>query len=192
MARFFGRKRDDEYQEAARKLAEGETKAAIDQLRKILLEKPKHVNAMVTLAVALIQVQKEPKIGAPETIEAMKLLDKAGEMRPKDPVPVFNKGVCLRNLGLLEEALECFEGALKLEKRLPIAIVHMAEISYELERWEDAVHLARLALIRDPGLEDGLGWVPDAMKKAGYLDDEGNVIHTPWENEDMAGDWTRQ
>jgi tetratricopeptide (TPR) repeat protein len=192
MERFFGRKKDIEYREAARKLADGNPKDAIDQLRNILEEKPKHVNAMVTLAVALIQVQKSPALESAETGEAMRLLDKAGEMRPKDPVPVFNKGVCLRDLGLLEEALESFEAALKLEKRLPIAIVHMAEINYELERWEDAVHLARLALIRDPGLEEALGWVPDAMTKAGYLDDEGNVIQTPWENEDMAGDWTRQ
>ncbi|NHJ12680.1 MAG: hypothetical protein EAX95_03350 [Candidatus Thorarchaeota archaeon] len=64
----------------------------------------------------------------------------------------------------------------------------MAELNYELERWENAVMLARLALIRDPALESSLDWVPTAMKKAGYLDEEGNVINAPWKDEEII-DW---
>jgi len=191
MERFFGRQKDREYQEAARNLADGKPEAAIRQLREILEEKPKHVNAMVSLAVALIQVQEKPKKEAPETVEALKLLDKAAEMKPKDPVPLFNKGVCYRDLGLHEQSLEYFEAALKLEKKQPLALVHMAEVNVELERWEEAIRLARLALIQDPGLEEALAWVPAVMVKAGYLDEEGNIIHTPWEDEDPGADWTR-
>ena len=47
-----------------------------------------------------------------------------------------------------------------------MAILHMAEINYELGRWDEAVELARLALVRDPGLDEALGWVPDAVSKA--------------------------
>ena len=39
-----------------------------------------------------------------------------------------------------------------------------------------AIELARLALVRDPGLEASMGWVRVAMRKAGMLDEEGNVI----------------
>ena len=46
----------------------------------------------------------------------------------------------------------------------------MAEINYELAHWEEAVELARMALVRDPGLEEALSWVPDAMRKAGLLE----------------------
>jgi len=30
--------------------------------------------------------------------------------------------------------------------------------------------------VRDPGLEDSMGWVADAMKKAGLLEDDGKSI----------------
>lgn len=184
---IFGQK-DKEYQTIAKMLAEGYNQDAITRLRKFREENHKHTNAMVTLAVALIQAQKQPKIDAPETIEALALLDKATEMKPKDPVPRFNKGVCLRSLGMLEEALECFQSALALQERFSPAILHMAEINYELERWENAVMLARLALIRDPALEASLNWVPTAMRKAGYLDEDGNVGDVPWKDEKIV-DW---
>lgn len=184
---IFGQK-DKEYQEIAKILAEGQTQKAIARLRAFLEKNSKHTNAMVTLAVALIQAQDKPEKDAPETIEALALLDRVTEMKPKDPVPRFNKGVCLRSLGMLEEALDCFQAALSLQERFPIAILHMAELNYELERWENAVMLARLALIRDPALESSLDWVPTAMKKAGYLDEEGNVINAPWKDEEII-DW---
>jgi len=51
----------------------------------------------------------------------------------------------------------------------------MAEINYELENWDEAIKLARLALVRDPGLERSMGWVRVAMRKAGFLHNDGNV-----------------
>ncbi len=87
----------------------------------------------------------------------------------------------------MEDALQSFEAAQEVEERLPLAILHMAEINYELERFEKAVELARLALIRDPGIEGALNWVPEAMKKAGYMDEEGNVTNVPWEEETPDG-----
>ena len=137
---------------------------------------------MVTLAVALIQGQEEPNKDSPETQEAFSLLDQAAELNPKDAVPVFNKAVCFRNLGMLEEALSQFDKALEIEDRLTLAILHKAEINYELERWQEAVELARLALIRDPGIESALTWVPKAMEEAGMLDEKGKVINAPWDD----------
>ncbi|MFX0108678.1 MAG: tetratricopeptide repeat protein [Candidatus Hodarchaeota archaeon] len=179
----FGRKKDKEYEEAAVLLADGHFEEAIARFRAYLETYPEHTNAMVSLAVALIQAQKKPKKDSPATLDALALLDSAAKLSPKDPVPLFNKGVCLRDLGMPEEALLSFQAAVDLEDRLPLAILHMAEINYELENWEEAVDLARLALIRDPGIEEGLTWVPGAMKKAGYMDEEGNVVNTPWDDE---------
>jgi len=184
---LFGRKKDKEYQEAARLLSEGRTEEASGKLRKFLGKHPNDVNAMVSLAVALVQVQKEPTLDSPNTQEALVLLEKAAELNPRDPVAIFNKGVCQRNLGLLAKALESFEAALEIEDRLPLALLHMAEINYELENWEKAIDLARLALVRDPGIEGALTWIPDAMKKAGYMDEEGNVINAPWEEGNPDG-----
>jgi tetratricopeptide (TPR) repeat protein len=179
---IFSRKKDKEYQEAARLLAEDRPKEAAEKLMKFLEKHPNDINGMVSLAVALINEQEEPDRQSPETKEAFSLLDRAAELRPKDAVPVFNKAVCLRELGMLEEALSEFDRALEIEDRLTLAILHKAEINYELKRWKEAVELARLALIRDPGIEDALSWVPKAMENAGMLDDEGNVINAPWNN----------
>ena len=173
---IFGRSKDPEYEQAARLLANGETQAAIDKLHQIISKKPDHTNARISLAVALMQAQETPTIDSPLTVEALEELDKAAAISPKDPVPHFNKGVLLRDLKEFDKALHCFENALEREERLAPAILHMAEINYELENWEESIDLARLALIRDPGMEASMGWVRVAMRKAGLLDDEGNVI----------------
>jgi tetratricopeptide (TPR) repeat protein len=178
---LFGRSRDKEYEKAAKVLADGQTQEAIDLLREILSKRPDNKNARISLAVALMQAQDKPDKDDPLTKEALQQLDTAAKMNPKDPVPYFNKGVLLRNIGLREDALRSFEIALDIDKRLALAIAHMAEINYELERWDKAIELARLALVRDPGLEGSMGWVRVAMRKAGMLDDEGNPIVKPSE-----------
>lgn len=176
---IFGRSKDNEYDQAARLLANNETQAAIDRFREIISKKPNHTNARVSLAVALMQAQDEPNIDSPLTIEALEQLDTAAALAPEDSLPYFNKGVLLRDLKQFDKALRCFEITLEIEERLAPAILHMAEINYELENWEKALELAKLALIRDPGLEGSMGWVRVAMRKAGLLDDEGNVIEKP-------------
>jgi len=176
---LFRRSKDKEYTAAARLLASGDAEGAIKALEKIIEENPNHMNAHVTLAIALMEAQDDPKRDSPDTIEAFAHLDTAAALNPEDPVPVFNMGVCQRNLGMLEESLVSFEKAIEIEEKQPLAILHMAEVNYELERWEEAIRLAKLALIRDPGLESAMGWVRVAMRKAGMLDDDGNVIHRP-------------
>jgi len=176
---IFGRSKDADYDEAARLLANNETLSAIDRLREIIRNKPDHTNARISLAVALMQVQDESDIESPRTIEALEQLDTAASLAPNDPLPYFNKGVLLRDLKEFDKALRSFEIALDIEGRLAPAILHMAEIHYELENWEKALELARLTLIRDPGMEGSMGWVRVAMRKAGLLDDDGNVIDKP-------------
>ncbi|MFW9966986.1 MAG: CDC27 family protein [Candidatus Thorarchaeota archaeon] len=178
---IFGRKKDKEYQEAARLLAEDKPKEAAEKLRILYKNHLKDINVMVSLAVALIQGQEEPDKDSLATQEALSLLDRAAELEPKDVVPVFNKAVCLRNLGMLEDALTQFDRALEIEDRLTLAILHKAEINYELKRWQEAVELARLALIRDPGIEGALSWVPEAMEKGGMIDQDGKVVNAPWD-----------
>jgi tetratricopeptide (TPR) repeat protein len=176
---LFRRSKDMDYRNAARLLNEGRIDEAITDLRIIIEKSPEQFNAYVTLAVALMEIQEKPTRNSSETVEALALLDTAAALDPKNPIPRFNMGVILRNLGLLEEALVSFEKALDIEKRQPLAIANMAEINYELERWEEAIRLAKLALVRDPGLESAMGWVRVAMRKAGMLDDDGNVIYHP-------------
>jgi len=176
---LFGRSKDSDYRNAARLLNEGRTEEAITELRIIIEKNPEQLNAYITLAVALMEVQEKPTRDSVQTVEAFALLDTAAALDSKNPIPHFNMGVILRNVGLLEEALVSFQKALDIEKRQPLAIANMAEINYELERWEEAIRLAKLALIRDPGLESSMGWVRVAMRKAGLLDYDGNVIHRP-------------
>lgn len=167
----FGRKRDDEYEQAVMLLTSGKTREAITGLRSILSKNPGHTNAMVSLAVALIEAEGTAKTNSPSTSEALDLLQKAASISPKDPVPLFNMGVCLRSFGMLEDALTAFEAALSREKKLPLALIQMAEINYELKRWDKAIEFARLAIIRDPTLQVSLSWVPDAVSKA--VEEEG-------------------
>jgi len=176
---LFGRSRDLDYRNAARLLNEDKIEEAMIELRFIIEKNPEHINAYVTLAVALMEVQEKPTSDSVQTVEALALLDTAAALDPENPIPHFNMGVMQRNLGLLEESLVSFEKALDREKRQPLAIANMAEVNYELERWEEAIRLAKLAIIRDPGLEGAMGWVRVAMRKAGMLDYDGNVIHRP-------------
>ncbi|MGY5861767.1 MAG: tetratricopeptide repeat protein [Candidatus Thorarchaeota archaeon] len=170
------KRRNKEYDEAALLLAEGKTSEAIEKLEQFLSRNPNHTHALTSMGVGLMQLQETPDPSSALTKKALEYLDRAAESDPKDAVPPFNKGVCLRNLGMLEEALESFQSALEREERLTLALLHTAEINYELERWQDAVDYARLTLVRDPGLENSLSWVVNAMKKAGLLEDDGNQI----------------
>jgi tetratricopeptide (TPR) repeat protein len=160
------RRKDNDYEDAARLLSDGKTQDAIEGLRDILRKNPQHKNAMITLAVALLEVQEDLDRESPLTTEAFDLLDMATELTPNDVVPLFNKGVCQRKLGFHSEALATFERILEIDDRQTLAILHMAEINYELKNWEKAIELARLALIRDPGVEGALFWVKDAIDQA--------------------------
>jgi len=173
---IFGRKRNKEYEQAARLLADGQLEEAIRQLRVIVYEKPGFTSALTTLGVALIQSMGENKEDGRTIAEALEFLDRAAATNPKDPVPVFNKAVCLRELGRLDDAMASFEYVLELQDRFTLAILHIAEIHYELENYEEAVDLARLAAIRDPSTTASMSWVKDAMEKAGLLDEDGNPI----------------
>jgi tetratricopeptide (TPR) repeat protein len=176
---LFGRKKNKEYQEAAKLLSQGETDTAIQKLRDIIKVYPDDTNSLTALGVALIQSLGDDKSDSLTIDEAMGYFDRAMQANPKDPVPLFNKGVCLRDIGRKQEALEVFDQVLQIKNRFPLAILHKAEINYELENYEEAVDLARLALIRDPGLASTMTWVKDAMDKAGLLDDDGNPIDKP-------------
>jgi tetratricopeptide (TPR) repeat protein len=179
MPLFRRRSKDTAYQQAASLLAEGKPEEAVNRLRIIVEENPGHINARVSLAIGLMQMQESPTESSELTKEAFANLDLAEEMEPDNPVPPFNRGVMLRHLGLKKEALACFDRVLEIEDRNALAILHKAEINYELENWEEAIELARLALIRDPGLEEAVGWVRVAMRKAGLLEDESPVERKP-------------
>ncbi|MEM2141829.1 MAG: tetratricopeptide repeat protein [Candidatus Thorarchaeota archaeon] len=164
-------KKNDCYNKAAQMLLESRLDEAITLLRGILEKDPTDYKATVTLAVSLMELQNPPRENSAETREALELLDRAIKDRPDDPVAVFNKGVCLRKLGNLEPALECFKAALELDEKLSIALLHVAEINYELERWNEAIEYARKALTRDPGFEHSLTWVREAIRKASARQD---------------------
>jgi tetratricopeptide (TPR) repeat protein len=176
---IFGRKKNKEYEQAVRLLAEGQFEDAIERLRFIIDEHPNFTDALTSIGVAMIQSLGENKEDGRMVQEAFDFLDRAMASNPNDPVPVFNKAVCLRDLGRLDDAVAAFDRVLEIEDRFALAILHKAEISYEQEKYEEAVDLARLAAIRDPGTTQSMSWVKDAMEKAGLLDEDGNPIDQP-------------
>ena len=176
---IFGRKRNREYEDAVRLLADGQVDDAIRQLRIIVDENPTFTNALTSLGVAMIQSLGENKEDGRTISEAMEFLDRAAAANPRDPIPVFNKAVCLREIGRPNDAIAAFDYVLELEERFSLAVLHKAEINYELENYEEAVDLARLAAIRDPSTTATMSWVKDAMEKAGLLDEDGNPIDKP-------------
>ena len=173
---IFGRKKNKEYELAVRLLAEGQFEDAIQRLRAIIDEHPNYTNALTSLGVAMIQSLGENKEDGRVIQEAFDYLDRAMDSNPKDPIPVFNKAVCLRDLNRLNDALVTFQRVLEIQERFALAVLHQSEINYELENWEEAVDLARLAAIRDPSTTVSMTWVKDAMEKAGLLDEDGNPI----------------
>ncbi len=173
---IFGRKKNKEYEQAVRLLADGQIEDAIERLRAIIDDHPNYTDALTSLGVAMIQSLGENKEDGRIIQEAFDYLDRAMDSNPKDPVPVFNKAVCLRDLERYEDAIATFDRVLEIEERFALAVLHKAEIHYELEKWEEAVDLARLAAIRDPSTTVSMTWVRDAMEKAGLLDEDGNPI----------------
>ncbi len=176
---IFGKKQDKEYEEAVRLLADGQIEDAIEQLKNIIERHPNYTNALTSLGVAMIHSLGENKEEGSVVEEAFDYLNRAMASNPEDPVPVFNKAVCLRDLGRLDDAVAAFDRVLEIEERFALAILHKAEIRYEQERYEEAVDLARLAAIRDPATTQTMSWVKDAMEKAGLLDEDGNPIDKP-------------
>ncbi len=174
------KRRNKEYQRAAQLLVDGHVEQAVGALRAILESNPEYTDAMVSLAVALMERQKKPDLSHPDTKEALGLLDRAIQLSPKDPIPLFNKAVIQRKLGRLQEAIVDFEAALRIEKKQPLALLHLAEIHYEMENWDKAIEYARLALIRDPGLAEAMTWVKDALQRAGRL--KGNTEQAERDN----------
>ncbi|MHA2425281.1 MAG: tetratricopeptide repeat protein [Candidatus Thorarchaeota archaeon] len=176
---IFGRNRNKEYEQAVKLLAEGQIEEAIDHLRLILENYPDYTDALTSIGVAMIQSLGEHKQDGRVVQEAFDYLDRAMASNPKDPVPVFNKAVCLRDLGRFDDAIATFDRVLEMEERFALAVLHKAEIRYEQEMYEEAVDLARLAAIRDPSTTVSMTWVKDAMEKAGLLDEDGNPIDKP-------------
>ena len=87
---LFGRTKDLDYRNAARLLNEGRVEEAITALRIIIEKKPEYINAYITLAVALMEVQETPTRDSPQTVDALALLDTAAALDPKNPIPHFN------------------------------------------------------------------------------------------------------
>ncbi len=173
---LFKRRHRKEYREAVRLIRDGRPDRAVPLLRALLQREPDSVDTLVALAVALLESSPAPSMANPSTQEALALLDSAASLAPDDPTPLFNKGVCYRKMGRLEDALDTFSAVLGIDRRNALATLHMAEICYELGRWEEAVEYARVALIRDPGFEEALHWVPDAMRRAGMLSAESGSV----------------
>jgi len=169
---LFKKEKDKKYEKAAEMLAEEKYEEAISLLEKVLKIDPEHTNALTSMGVAMISMHVNPNLADPSIAEGLDYLNRAAEINPEDPIPIFNKAVLLRKLNRPEEAIETFKEVLEIEERQPLALLHIAEINYELERWETAIDYARRALIRDPGLKEALTWVPKAMEKAGMLDEE--------------------
>ena len=79
---LLGRK-DKRYNEAAKILAEGHIEDAIELLEALLSDQPDNLNGMITLAVALLEVQEELDRKDPRTERAFELLDKAALLSPR-------------------------------------------------------------------------------------------------------------
>ncbi len=169
---FFKNEKDEKYEKAAQLIANEEYEEAVPLLKEVLNENPEHTNALTSMGVALISMHINLDLADPNIKQGLEYLNQAAEIDPEDPVPVFNKAVLLRKLKRPEEAIDAFKQVLEIEKRQPLALLHIAEINYELERWETAINYARQAVIRDPGFKEALTWVPEAMEKAGLLDEK--------------------
>ncbi|MHA2199442.1 MAG: tetratricopeptide repeat protein, partial [Candidatus Thorarchaeota archaeon] len=74
---LFRSSKDKKYTAAARLLADGDAAGAIEALERIIELDPEHLNAHVTLAIALMEVQENPTTDSIQTIEALAHLDTA-------------------------------------------------------------------------------------------------------------------
>ena len=94
---------------------------------------------------------------------ALPCYEKAYDLRPADPRPIFNMGIALFNLNKYEEAIERFDQTLRLNSRYAKALAHRAGCFFYLDRFAEAAADAHRALNLAPNL-------PEAYHVIGLLE----------------------
>jgi len=129
---------------------------ALKQLDDFAKASPSHaVDALVVKAQLLASVDENEK--------ALKLFDKARDIRPDDENTALNRAELLLGMGRLEDALDSYADA---ARRWPKSALSLNAYGYTLadrtDRLREAEKLIRKALRYDaenPAIIDSLGWV---------------------------------
>ena len=83
--------------------------------------------------------------------EALKAIDRALDINPRNEVAWVNKGNAYTKMGQLVDALRCFNAALKVNPRYEVAWNNKGNALARLGRYEEALRCYERALESDPG-----------------------------------------
>jgi predicted Zn-dependent protease len=138
-------------------LALGRPADAVPPLEKAVALQPDNADARSALAEALLNVERY--------LEAEKHLEKLSRLAPKDPATWFNLGRTYEEL-----ARDALEDVMKRSPESAFALALEAEARLKLDRRDQAFHLYRRALDRDPTFRGLHGALAGIYRTAGHAD----------------------
>ena len=118
-----------------------EDAAACKALEDVLKLAPEHLTALKTLGVI--------RLGMGDYEPASRHFAQAVLKEPTEPSNYLNFGICLHNLGQLDEALACLDEALKLKKDYPAALSNKGAIFRDKNEFEKALACYQAAIELD-------------------------------------------
>ena len=151
----FAGKRD----RALTAIAEGRMDEAVEQLRRLLLERPGDGALSYALAVACMQTGR--------TAEAIEVLQAGVELNPGHNLLYVAFSDAYRQAGDLDRALEYAERAVELSPARFMTHFRLAGVLEALGRRQEALEAGNRALARDPDNIDGLWWLGNLQSVLG-------------------------
>jgi tetratricopeptide (TPR) repeat protein len=129
---------------AIRLHAEGKLEQALEICEKLLAENPDNAEALHMKGLALVDRDA--------AAAALFLLERAVALQPRIPEFSNSLGICLRKLGRTTEALDAYARAIELNRNFVQAYLNLAQLSADLEIFDQAERAARAALTIEPEL----------------------------------------
>lgn len=155
---------------AQRYIATAQPEAALADLDRLLARLPKHTNALVQKALALILMARYPA--------ALDAANHALRLAPNDPNAHSYRGSALLQLGQLEDALAAYERVIALAPHAAVAHYNRGNALRRLGRWAESLESLEQALKIQPNYTDaltvsGLAWqaLGDRAKALQYFDE---------------------
>ena len=133
----------------------GNWNGVINTLRQILIEQPNHIEALVAMAKACIELQYFD--------DALATYDKGIKYYPTEPYFYTLKGKLYDLLDMRENAIQQFELAIASDKNFLWAVVEKASTLIKLNEYEQAIHILDDVLVVIPHYVEALFYKASAL-----------------------------
>lgn len=140
----------------------GDIHAAIEQLRKLVRQAPRHLDGNFFLGTFLAE--------SGNLVEGRRFLSKARDLNPHSVQVLNNLGNLLRMMGEMDEALTCYRQTVAIDPAFVHGWVNLGFVYSGLERWQESLDSFRRVAGESSGDMDILLAMATASRKLGDVD----------------------